>query len=222
MEQVNNIPLTNYITILTKNQYLKRIAINENNKTCIFAPKETTSVIEICTIIEHAHDSEGYYLVPKTHTTINELQYIAYYLNSYTGIYAILYDQAKKVFGHKIKKNALSNCLITITGEEELYYYSLINTIISCFHNSNGKMGNAATLSTFCEIRNALSMEQAFPSIFKENSIFIFTNWTKFIDSYPDIIQSQNYQDLYYELIKPDNELYNNIKKMNILINKMD
>lgn len=147
----------------------------------------------------------------------NDIGYMTFMLNDpiiLKSIFGVPISRGKK---YKVLKSKISSLPIPKSDDSLVSYYSLLEMLFQEVYNNHEKSDmRLLMLDIFSSIRLALSFELHQYNIMKEANISIFENWKKTIDNI-----GKDLNKIFEELLSPDNELLNNVRRFQLLLGKI-
>lgn len=144
----------------------------------------------------------------------NNIGYLTFMLNDPIVLNRIFGRSISRGKKYKVLKSKISSLLIPIGDDSFVRYCSLLEILFQKIYNSHENTDiRLLMLDIFASIRLAISFEFHHYGILKEANISIFENWKKTIDNI-----GENINKIFEELISPDNELLNNVRRFQLLL----
>jgi len=211
---------------------MKRDFSITNTEEHIFIPKTVRHENLCVEMVKGIAETDGFYvLLKEEYKSALRKDYVIYQLSSLAGGLKLLYDTEKQQYRSRILLNILKQYSICVIPIDLQFYYAISQNLVSYLHavietvsyvkeQEDFVASRQYMIEFFKEIRDALSLEQELQPLFNEYGITIFTHWKNIIDKTKG--DKNNFEkNIFIEATKPKNELYNNIKKMRLLVSNI-
>lgn len=218
--------------IFTKEKIENRVSSGGKKDLRLFIPKQVHNENLCVKLVEGLSDEDGFYvLLKKDYKSVFRADYIAYQLSSLAGGLKLLYDTEKQRYKTRILLNVLKDYSICCESVEAQYYYAISERLVSILSEivetteemecEEFAVSYRYKVNFYKEIRDALSLEQELKPLFKEYGISIFKHWVGIVDKSRESTNKDFEKAIFAEATSTKNELYNNIKKMRLLISNI-
>lgn len=218
--------------IITSAKFSNGLTLLKENEFCVFIPKKVHDENICVKLVDGRRDEDGFYVIlKKKYMSIFRADYIAYQLSSLAGGLKLLYDTEKQRYKTRILLNVLKDYSICCESVEAQYYYAISERLVSILSEivetteemecEEFAVSYRYKVNFYKEIRDALSLEQELKPLFKEYGISIFKHWVGIVDKSRESTNKDFEKAIFAEATSTKNELYNNIKKMRLLISNI-